>query len=386
MSTDIISSRFSRSPIPHCAAVVLLALALISGVSSCARKDLGSGDIFDAAKRGDVEKVKALVEDNPHLVSSKDNYGMTPLHLAANKNVAEVLLANKAVVDARDDHGRTPLNWAIQSGRYDVVELLLAKGAEVNAKDDTGRTSLHLAAVNSGHKGRKEVVELLLAKGADVNAKDDHGLTPLFWAAACGDQVVVELLLAKGADINAKNNNGVTPLHMAISNRRRPDFVEFLRQHGGQDSASTNTPPKGIHSAVLTGNLEMVQTLLQASPNFAVEKDDKGRTPLHYAAMVGRLDIAELLVANKADVNARDNHGVTPLHLASDKAMAELLLANKADVHARNEEGRTPLHMAASRGQAGMKDVAESLLAHGADVNAKANNGWTPLRSRKERR
>jgi ankyrin repeat protein len=150
MNTDFVSNRFSRSPIPHRAALVLLALALIIVVSSCARKDLGSGDIFDAAKRGDSEKGKALLEDKPGLVSSKDNYGMTPLHLAANKNVAEALLDNKADVEAKDNHGRTPLHWALESGRYDVVELLLSKGANANARGNEGYTPLH-AAVTGGH-------------------------------------------------------------------------------------------------------------------------------------------------------------------------------------------------------------------------------------------
>jgi len=51
-------------------------------------------------------------------------------------------------------------------------------------------------------------------------------------------------------------------------------------------------------------------------------------------------------------------------------------LANKADVNAQNGSGWTPLHIAASQGQ---KDVAELLLAHGAEVNAKTYHGETPL-------
>jgi ankyrin repeat protein len=88
----------------------------------------------------------------------------------------------------------------------------------------------------------------------------------------------------------------------------------------------------------------------------------------------------ELLLANRADVNAKNNDGWTPLYTAAEtghKDVVELLLANRADVNAKDNGSRTPLHAAA---ESGHKDVVELLLANGAEVNAKANNGWTPLK------
>jgi len=78
------------------------------------------GEIHDAAKAGDLEKVKTLLKDKPGLVLSKDDkYGLTPLHLAAfsgHQDVAELLLTSKAEVNAKDNLGLTPLHMAALGG------------------------------------------------------------------------------------------------------------------------------------------------------------------------------------------------------------------------------------------------------------------------------
>lgn len=68
------------------------------------------------------------------------------------------------------------------------------------------------------------------------------------------------------------------------------------------------------------------------------------RTPLHWAAAKGNEDVAELLIGQGADVNAKDEKGRTPLHYIDDKDTAELLIAKGADVSAKGKYGNTPLH------------------------------------------
>jgi ankyrin repeat protein len=136
-----------------------------------------------------------------------------------------------------------------------------------------------------------------------------------------------------------------------------------------------------IHDAAADGDLEKVRALLQDDPNLVFDKDKNGYTPLHWAAKNGHADVAKLLLANKAESNAKTNIGWTPLHEASEgghKDLVELLLVNKANVNEKTYRGYTALHFAASKG---FMDVAELLLAHGADVNAKCNLGFTPLQT-----
>ncbi len=62
-----------------------------------------------------------------------------------------------------------------------------------------------------------------------------------------------------------------------------------------------------IHDAAQNGDLAKVKALLKANPDLVSSKDTNGMTPLHCAAVKGHKDVAELLLANKAEVNARDN-------------------------------------------------------------------------------
>ena len=71
-------------------------------------------------------------------------------------------------------------------------------------------------------------------------------------------------------------------------------------------------------------------------------KDEEGLTPLHLAASWGHKEVAELLIGNGADVNTKDIDGWTPLHKAAwqgRKEIVELLIANGADVESAGYQG-----------------------------------------------
>jgi len=100
--------------------VMALVLSIWGGVAA-------SESIHDAAKIGDVEKVKTLLAENPDLVNAKDQDGWTPLHMAAatgNKGVVALLLANKADINVKNTDGSTPLFIAEKNGHRDVADML----------------------------------------------------------------------------------------------------------------------------------------------------------------------------------------------------------------------------------------------------------------------
>jgi ankyrin repeat protein len=268
-------SRLFHSPIYRIAIVPLIMLALnIPAVC---------GEIHDAVKTGDLAKVKALLKDNPELVFSKDNglFDATSLHLAAlyiHKNIAELLLANKAEVNAKAKDGSTPLHFAAQINSKDVAELLLANGANVNARDNGGYTPLHWAA----NECSIDVTKLLLANKAEVSAKAKDGYTPLHFAAQMFSyKQVAELLLAKGAEVNARNADGETPLHVVV---REPLKMIGLGSVIGGD----------LKFMLEGGNTSVVELLMDKGADVNA-KDNNGKTPLREALNHGFKDIAKLL-------------------------------------------------------------------------------------------
>jgi ankyrin repeat protein len=135
-------------------------------------------------------------------------------------------------------------------------------------------------------------------------------------------------------------------------------------------------PSLAFLDLVQSGDLEQVKARLKDKPDLVFSKDV---TPLHWAAQLGLTEMAKLLLANKAEVNALDSNGNTPLCDAAVKGyknMVELLLAQGADVDARGDNGATPLSAAANQGKT---DVAELLLANKAEVNAKDKIGISAL-------
>jgi ankyrin repeat protein len=102
-----------------------------------------------------------------------------------------------------------------------------------------------------------------------------------------------------------------------------------------------------LHLAVHNRHLEEVAILLKAKANIEA-RDKRGNTPLHYAVEMGQTELVKLLlVKNRADIAARNYNELTALHLATWKghqAVVLLLLENGADFDTRDKIGWIALH------------------------------------------
>lgn len=159
-----------------------------------------------------------------------------------------------------------------------------------------------------------------------------------------------------------------------------PDEVERLLDQGAPISGRQRDHLTPLHAAAQRGRRDVAELLIARGADVNAVSDDGGHTPLHKAAIVGHTQVAELLIANGAAVDARNSgwldSGCTALHMAAEsgsKGMVELLLARGANIHATTDDGSTPLHCAASD-----RDLAERLMAHGADPRARDSSGKQP--------
>ena len=314
---------------------------------------------------GDVVRLLLAHGAPPHASTAK---GFTPLMYAARNGdipLAELLLAAGVDVNDLSADGTHVLPYAIVSGQDQFALFLLAQGADPNGAMGGGVHALHAAAGNVGtwlgdwyrrhgrgglYAGfgrgglspdrRLSLVQALLEHGADPNARitswamfmsyigypkkgafetfscgtgDLAGATPLWVAAYAangrarsyslspirsnGSSDVLRTLLAAGADQHLTTDDGTTPLMMAA---------------GLGQMSFTPGEPRGGRSPSAE---EAVKVLLEAGANInAVNEADF--TALHGAAFRGLNEVIEYLVAQRADIDARDFRGRTPYRLA----------------------------------------------------------------------
>ncbi len=159
--------------------------------------------IHKAAAIGDVGGVLSFLNkgESPNYQRVRPHHDKaTPLHLAANVEVASLLVERGADVHAKMWGDRTPLSEASYDGRVDVVRFLLGMAADPCARVD-GEGVLHRAVRGVDHHNAFEIVLLLLDRGADPNdVRQTHGLSPLMLAARWGHLDIVQLMVDSGGD------------------------------------------------------------------------------------------------------------------------------------------------------------------------------------------
>ncbi|CAJ1933406.1 unnamed protein product [Cylindrotheca closterium] len=231
---------------------------------------------------------------------------MLSLHEAAilgnREQVLQLLDSGSDVNETEGDNNyETALGDAVYWGHFEIVLLLLQRGATISGTN-FGFTPLMIAAIK-GHHG---TVQLLLDHGAVVDEKDLCGRTALFHACDHQELGIARILIYRGADINTVELQlGMSVLHyVCIHNRLR--VVQFL-----------SDPNSGFD------NLEA--------------RDFDWDTPLHYISTredeVNALQIARLLLDRRVNIDAVNQHGLTPLRNASlhgNLQIVELLVRHGA--------------------------------------------------------
>ena len=249
-----------------------------------------------------ILKGNGVVNEFPNTLKNKREILLELLKLGANANdvVAKIrgrgseyitVLTNGGI--DRLENQLIPLlrgmNDSDKSWKIPAIVDLILLNHDVREKDDQGNTALHYAA----HNNLLDVAALLIASGADVNARNKNNETPLFEAARTCQANIEKLLLDLGADATVQNNEGKT--------------FESYRDLGL------------FCKAALDCDVEKLRVYLEKgfSPDMILEKNRC--TLLEYACSKENVEMAELLLKYKADIELHNGRPFTPLVMAFDK-------------------------------------------------------------------
>lgn len=258
-------------------------LSLVGNSFGCS----ASGErLVSAARDGDLQEAKALLEYNPRL-ARYSTFGVrnSPLHYSAaqgHHEIVSLLLESGVDINLRNYRGQTALMQACQYGHWEVVQTLVLFKANIHKADYlNGGTALHLAALN----GHSRCIRILLA--------DYIPSIPNVW----------KILRKKS---------------------RKEDFVSEFDE--GSLHEIINRPADGgitaLHMAALNGHVDSLQLLLDlgASVDEVTVEDGTtidligaGSTPLHYAACGGNEQCCQILITRGASLDAENANGWTPL-------------------------------------------------------------------------
>jgi ankyrin repeat protein len=352
--------------------------------------------VFDAARAGDVETVRRAFQDGFDPAAIDDD-GLT-IHQIGKENrheAIEMLARDAQARDTRPPEVRRTIDAILEAanqGRADDLRRLLdARPDLINAHGGNfqRQAALHRAACASRH----ECVRLLLERGADVRIRDfPDNAYPLHLAAAVADLETVRMLVEAGSDVDGQGDDyQVGVLGWATCFRRvRQDVADYLLGKGAKLT---------LWCAIALDRAEEVREFVSRDPSLLHARMTRNlhrRTPLHHAVAKNRPKVVQVLLALRADANATDATGATPLTTASqenaDKSIVSMLQQagakldfiaavnlkryDLAEAMLREMPSRIgpdgpdtiALHLAVSKKNV---EAVEWLIAQGVDVNAK---------------
>ena len=318
-------------------------------------------------------------------INCQNKFGRTALMIAAahNSDAVMLLLNYGADPNLADHQGRTALMDAQQQSNISSMQYLIDAGADMEKKDfDMGLTVLMRACMSPGEENN-EIVKLLLESGANPNTKDFSGETAVMIDIQYGGNNI-DLLMKHGANINESGKHGETALTLVGEYGSTQTINKIL---GYKPDLIFLDPNKynPLFSAVMNKNTEAIEVFVKAGLNInAVDKD--GQNALLFAATYQKKDAVKKLVELGLNINSVDKSGRPFLSLMASQdldyrwqsneysEMAKLFLQLGADINKRDNAGMTPLMHAAAGGN---YKIFEVLVNAGADSSVKDPNGHT---------
>jgi len=340
------------------------------------------GQLFAAARSGDVPTLAALLDKHPHALNARDKpYQWTLLHVAAHNGslaAVDLLLARGLDVNARERGDNTyAMHWAAAAGHLDVVQRLAGAGGDVVGRgDDHDLEVIGWATCWEGcdDEAHRAVAEFLVSRGAHHHifsaiamnlgdevrrivaadrsslnkrmSRNENNQSPLQFAVRINRRAMIALLLELGADPLAVDSGGQTIASYAMSKDIDRDVMLAIRAMTAAELTSADRGHRASRSNALDlvaslslGDWAIATRLIHDNPSVI----DAGGV-LHLMAKRGDVRSVKWLLEHGANPNARWAHWdaeLTPLHMAvwNDALdVVHTLLDAGADPHIRDSK------------------------------------------------
>uniref|UniRef100_A0A1X7UVJ5 Death domain-containing protein n=1 Tax=Amphimedon queenslandica TaxID=400682 RepID=A0A1X7UVJ5_AMPQE len=385
----------------------------------------GHTSLVYSCQSGSINSVKYLINNHNSDPNIIDNDGMTCLHHSCRHGHIDIthylIEVQHCDINETDNEGRTLVHHAAQSGNFDLVQYLITEqGLSPTAVDKNGLTALHYTSVSLN---LSLVKELITTYQLDPHQVDSNGKLPIHYAAESGNILLLELYakdhkcslsLTDNKNWNifhfsslqghthfikhitslypqyisllhSTDNEGSLALHLACQSGSN-QLVTFLIDDMKCNFTATDTlyGSNCVMYACVSGNLDLVQLLIQQYKLEPVNINNTGFSVLHAAAQEGHTHILEWYSQEySVDItNHTDNNKYTLAHLAAHNGklhcLQELINKYQCDVNATTTDtGNTVLHKACQGGHVPVVLYLTSLPQ--CNVAAKTSNGSTAL-------
>jgi ankyrin repeat protein len=354
--------------------------------------------LLACAGEDNLSIIRLLLKDSRVKVNARDIQGQTALHSCQKDEelLQVILLSQRTEIDwnAADIFGQTPLLWFARIEREESVGRLIGvESVNLLATTIDGFTALHQVAERKtpfpewatpqGISSRCNIVDLVLKevgrRGDDVvsfvDATDILNRSALHYIAEEGWIDILDLLckFSPNMNVNGVDFHGFTPLHLAVRNGHDAVVERLLKLQsidanvGATVNASNPDKMKPFENPNLSVNIYR-PNLFSKRPKAYPSRD---LTPLHFAAMDGRMEVVRLLLEWEAiNIDAEDSAGLTALHYSVQNGHSEVveLLLQKGKPFARLNYDKQCgvfkdlLHLATKREKTIAKTIAIQLL------------------------
>jgi ankyrin repeat protein len=235
-------------------------------------------------KKDDLHDIGNMIEfiDNNHMA-----------------DVERAILKDPGLMKVRDSEGTTPMLIAMADGTPRLARFMMAHGGNIHDTNKRGEDAMYYAAIGNNPK----MLDFVLSQGFTV---DPTASKPLLKAASLDEDRSVQWLIAHHADLNRAGPDGYTPLARTIYYANSKSYQ--LLMAAKPDLHCHTKEGKGLIQLSL-GSPAVLKSLVIAGVPIEDPIESTGETALREAAKLQSFQSARWLLANGANVKAKDKKG-----------------------------------------------------------------------------